>query len=111
MITPYDKIKEFYDRIKEDRAQYFEGCLLLLDDAEMNIPYESIEDDRLRHLLVWCEQEELPEFVAYAMYYADEDIETILICLLGEQRQLDREATEDYEEREREYREMQGWHA
>lgn len=109
MITLHDKIKEFYDHIEEDRAQYFEGCLLLLDDDEANIPYKNIGDDRLRHLLVWCQQEELPEFVAYALYYAGEDIETILLCQLEEQRELDREATEDYYERQREYREIQGW--
>lgn len=103
-------IRKFYDRIENDRAQYFEGCLMEIDDDGAHLRHGLCPDYKLRQALIWCDYEEIPSFVADLFILADIDIEDVLTDLLNEQRELDREATEDYEERQREYRELQGWH-
>ena len=104
-----DLLRDFYNSIEaEDRTTYYDGCLQELERREKERPANM--DENLWNLTVWCDIEELPPFVAPVMHKAGCDIEQVLIDLLTEQQQLDRDAYEDYIEQQRAYREIQGWH-
>lgn len=94
----YNLVSEYYDGVKEDRAQTFENALAYIDN---NIREEQVNR--------WCELNELSPMTAKLLNYFQCDIQEILSELLAEQEALDREATEEYEEIQRTYREEQGW--
>lgn len=103
-------VRDFYNRVEKDRAEYFEGCLLELSRREKECPQTIKDGLRLWNLLVWADYEDLDRLTAYVMFHAGYDIEEILLELLDEQRDLDKEAGEYEEEVRRGYQEMQGWH-
>ena len=107
-VINIELVRDFYNKIETDRAEYFEGCLLELSRREKECPQTTKNGIRLWNLLVWADYEDLDRITAYVMFHAGFDIEEILLELLDEQRELDREAREYEEEVQRDYREMQG---
>lgn len=64
---------------------------------------------RFGEIKAWCEYEELPEKTARLLHQYGCCLQSVLEDMIEEQEEYDREATEEYHEREREYREVQGW--
>ena len=112
MLTKTELIKEikgFYNDVKEDRANHFEARLLEMDSDDANDRFGWCENEKLRRNLIWCEYEELPSFIAYLLFSSGIDMFRTISDFFNEQRHLDREASEDYQEIQEEYERMQGW--
>lgn len=102
-ITDY-----YYSTTDNDRATYFEGALMALDNEEYHDKFGWCDDYKLRQLYIWADYEELPQFVATALHEAGCDIQETLTKLLMDQRELDREAREDLEDLMQTYKEAVG---
>lgn len=94
----YNLIYHYYDDVEEDRARTFENALAYIDN---NVREEQVNR--------WCDLNDLPQMVADLLNYFGCDIQDILSEMLNEQEALDKEATEEYHELQRTYREVQGW--
>lgn len=90
-----DLVRAFYDNVEEHRAENFRLAL----DAVRGKGVGAWES--------WCEYESLAPAVGRVLAHYG-DIEDVLLTLISEQEQLDREATEDYYEKQQAYRELQG---
>lgn len=91
-----DVIRTLHDDIEEDRAEYFR---LELHTCQSDDPTTSWEK--------WCEFNGYDYSIGYALSRHG-NICDILETLLDEQEELDKEATEEYYEKQQAYRELQG---
>lgn len=98
-------IEDYYKDVKDDRAEVFRSIVKAFSDYS-----EKHKMGKYEALVVWCDWEELPYLVADCLLALDCDIYGIISDLLYEQEELDEEAREDYNEKMRDYQEMQGWH-
>lgn len=104
-----DLILPMYDNIEpKDRLDYFEGCLNVLSIKEEHKKYLQYSE-KMRNLLIWCDYEDLPHFVATILAHDGCDIEQVLLDIRDEQEQLDEEASRDYYEMVRDAERAQGW--
>lgn len=94
----------------EKTSEEIERIISEMDSEEANDRFGWCEDVKLREALVWCEYEEFPELVAKTVRNAEIDIYDLFIDLRHDRLLEEKEAQEDYEELQREYREIQGWH-
>ena len=92
-------VRAFYERIPaSDRAQYITGTLIAL------------ENSKLPSMKAWCEIEEIDELLELLLLECeakyDLDIEDTLTRVLFDQQEADKEALEEYYEKQATYREM-----
>lgn len=90
-----DLVRAFYDDIEDNRAENFRRAL------------NAVHGNGVEAWESWCEYESLAPAVGRVLAHYG-DIEDALLALISEQEQLDREATEDYYEKQQAYRELQG---
>lgn len=88
--------EELFENIKDDRAEYIRSEL---EACQSDDPITSWEK--------WCEYNDCDYSIGRALSRHG-NICDILEALLAEQEKLDREATEEYLEKQQAYRELQG---
>lgn len=106
VVNAVNELKRFY---ADKTSNEIETVSIEINNEESLDRFGWCPDLALRQALVLCEWEELPEFVAYLIAAAHLDLDEIFNEMYHEHRKEEEEATEDYYERQREYREMQGW--
>lgn len=91
-----DVMLALHDDIEDDRAEYFRSELKACQSDDPTTSWEK-----------WCEFNEFDYSIGYALSRRG-DICDILETLLAEQEELDKEAAEEYYEKQQAYREIQG---
>lgn len=91
-----DAIRALHEDVEDDRAEYFRSELRACQSDDPTISWEK-----------WCEFNDYDYSIGYA-FSRHGNICDILEILLAEQEGLDREATEEYLEKQQAYRELQG---
>lgn len=106
IVNIINEIKHFY---ADNTSSEIETVSIEINNEESLDRFGWCPDPALRQALVWCEWEELPEFVAYLITATHLDLEDILNEIYHEHREEEKEAAEDYYERQQEYQRIQGW--
>lgn len=91
-----DLVWAFFDDVKEDRVQMLEAAQQYCDDARLEARWSK-----------FCDFVEAPTCIVEFLMSAG-DIREILDRLIVRQEELDKEATEEYYEKQQAYRELQG---
>lgn len=99
-------IEKFYE---DNTSEEIEHTLLALESDYYQGKYSWEQDRKLRALLIWCDYEDLPEFVAYIAHEAKLDIESILNSIYHETQRIEDEERKERELKEYDYRRVQGW--
>lgn len=111
----YDAIWKFYDCYEEDRARQFAQTLasVIFYVEEESKQYEeewnkkpSDEWMKWRAIVHWVLIEDADQMVEKLLWDLDCDIIEVLERIIEEQKSLDKDATEEYNERQEEYRRM-----
>lgn len=103
LISHLDK---YYENLSSEEIEHI---LLALESDYYQGKYSWEKDENRRNLLIWCDYEDLPEFVAYIAYEAKMDIESALTSLYQEARRIEEEERRERERREYDYKRDQGW--
>lgn len=91
-----DVIRTLHDGVEDDRAEYFRSELRSCQS-----------DDPITSWEKWCDYNDYDYSIGYALSRHG-DICSVLEVLLDEQEELDKEAIEEYYEKQQAYRELQG---
>lgn len=99
-------LEKYYE---DETSEEIEHILLALESDYYQGKFSWEKDSLRRSLLIWCDYEDLPEFIAYIAYEAKLDIEKVLLSLYHDKRREEEEERRERERRDYDYKRDQGW--